>query len=84
MGLPSTRANENQCRPRESGDPLSVGRKMDSRFRGNDESGRDFQGEIRRGVCPERQSEILRSAQNDKRRAQDDSEGLRMTAKGSE
>jgi hypothetical protein len=32
-----------------------------------------------RGVYPERQSEILRSAQNDKRRAQDDTEGLRMT-----
>jgi len=30
------------------------------------------QGEIPRGVYPERQSEILRSAQNDKRRAQDD------------
>ena len=28
------------------------------------------QGEIPRGVYPERQSEILRSAQNDKRRAQ--------------
>jgi hypothetical protein len=35
-----------------------------------------------RGVYPERQSEILRSAQNDKRRAQDDSEGLRMTSEG--
>ncbi len=37
------------------------------------------QSEIPRGVYPERQSEILRSAQNDKRRAQDDSEGLGMT-----
>ena len=49
-----------------------------------------------RGVYPERQSEILRSAQNDKRRAQDDKrraqddsewlgmtrEGLRMTREG--
>jgi hypothetical protein len=37
------------------------------------------QGEIPHGVYPERQSEILRSAQNDKRRAQDDSEWLGMT-----
>jgi len=37
-------------------------------------------GQALRGVYPERQSEILRSAQNDKRRAQDDSEGLGMTA----
>jgi hypothetical protein len=44
----------------------------------------NIQGKIPRGVYPERQGEILRSAQNDKRRAQDDSEGLRMTAKGSE
>jgi hypothetical protein len=36
-------------------------------------------GQALRGVYPERQSEILRSAQNDKRRAQDDSEGLGMT-----
>ena len=36
-------------------------------------------GQALRGVYPERQSEILRPAQNDKRRAQDDSEGLRMT-----
>jgi len=37
-------------------------------------------GQARRGVYPERQSEILRSAQNDKRRARDESEGLGMTA----
>ncbi len=43
----------------------------------------NIQSEIPRGVYAERQSEILRSAQNDKRRAQDDSEGLRMTAKDS-
>jgi hypothetical protein len=42
------------------------------------------QCEIPRGVYPERQSEILRSAQNDERRAQDDSEGLGMKAEGSE
>ncbi|SPE25128.1 hypothetical protein SBA2_250048 [Acidobacteriia bacterium SbA2] len=36
-------------------------------------------GQALRGVYAERQSEILRSAQNDKRRAQDDSEGLGMT-----
>jgi len=36
MGLWPTRGNENQRRPRESGDPLRVGRKMDSRFRGYD------------------------------------------------
>jgi hypothetical protein len=40
---PTTLGNENQRRPRESGDPLWGGRKMDSRFRGNDGSGRDFQ-----------------------------------------
>jgi len=34
MGLWPARGNENQPRPRESGDPLSV--RMDSRFRGND------------------------------------------------
>jgi hypothetical protein len=33
----------------------------------------NFQSEIPRGVYPERQSEILRSAQNDKRRARNDS-----------
>jgi len=37
------------------------------------------QSEIFSGVYPEWQIEILRSAQNDKRRAQDDSEGLGMT-----
>jgi hypothetical protein len=36
MRLWSTQGNENQHRPREIGDPLWVGRKMDSRFRGND------------------------------------------------
>jgi len=40
------------------------------------------QSEIPRGVYPELQSEILRSAQNDKRRAQNDSEELRMTSEG--
>jgi len=46
MGLLPTRENENRRRPRESGDPLGVGGKMDSRspafaedkLRGNDES----------------------------------------------
>ena len=42
MGLRPTLGNENQRRPRESGDPMWVGAKMDSRFRGNDESGHDF------------------------------------------
>ncbi len=37
---------------------------------------------IPREVYRERQSEILRSAQNDKRRAQDDSEGLGTTRCG--
>jgi hypothetical protein len=36
MGLWPTLGNENQRRPRASGDPLWVGRKMDSRLRGND------------------------------------------------
>jgi hypothetical protein len=36
MGLWPTLGNENQRRHRESGDRLWVGRKMDSRFRGND------------------------------------------------
>jgi hypothetical protein len=36
-------------------------------------------GQALRGVYPERQSEILRAAQNDKRRAEDDTEGLRLT-----
>jgi len=36
MGLWPTLGNENQRRHRESGDPIWVGRKMDSRFRGND------------------------------------------------
>jgi len=36
MALWPTRPNENQRRPRESGDPWWVGTKMDSRFRGND------------------------------------------------
>ena len=39
MGLRPTLGNDNQRRPRESGDPLWIGTKMDSRFRGNDESG---------------------------------------------
>ena len=47
MSLWPTRGNENQCRrPRESGDPFSAA--MDSRFRGNDESGGDFR-EAREG-----------------------------------
>jgi len=45
MGLRPTRGNENQRRPREGGDPFQV----DSRFRGNDPCGRDFQ-ERRVGV----------------------------------
>jgi hypothetical protein len=40
------------------------------------------QSEILRVVYPERQSEILRFAQNDSEWAQDDSEGLRMTGVG--
>jgi len=44
MGLWPTLGNENQRRHRESGDPIWVGRKMDSRFRGNDESEWDFGG----------------------------------------
>jgi len=43
MGLRPTLGDENQRRPRESGDPLWAGRKVDSRFHGNDESGRDHQ-----------------------------------------
>ena len=51
MGLRPTRTDENQRRPRASGDRSRVGRMMDSRspafaedkLRGNDESGRDFQ-----------------------------------------
>ena len=39
MGLWPTRGNENPRRPRAGGDPC----RMDSRLRGNDESGRDFQ-----------------------------------------
>jgi len=36
-------------------------------------------GQALRGVYPERQCEILRYAQNEKLRAQDDSEGLGIT-----
>ena len=45
MRLGTTQGNENphRRRPRKSGDPWWVGTKMDSRLRGNDESGRDFQ-----------------------------------------
>ena len=45
MRLGTTQGNENphRRRPRKSGDPWWVGTKMDSRVRGNDESGRDFQ-----------------------------------------
>jgi len=64
MGFWPTRGNEDQRRPRESGDPLWVGRKLHSRFRGNDESGRDFQKSCRRrGIshCVEdTQSEVPR------------------------
>ena len=46
MGLQPTQGNENPhcCRPRAGGDPRAV----DSRFRGNDESRRDFRGSRRR------------------------------------
>jgi hypothetical protein len=40
------------------------------------------QSEILRGVYRERTAEILRFAQNDRRRDQDESEELRMTSEG--
>ena len=53
MGLWPTRGNENPRRPRAGGDPW----RMDSRLRGNDESGRDFQERVPMGLWPTRGNE---------------------------
>ena len=51
MGRWPTRDDENQCRPRESGDPSFVRNTMDSRFRGTDEIGVIFRGASRDAPC---------------------------------
>jgi len=61
MGLWPTRSNENQRRPRESGDPFSVRNTMDSRLRGNDVVFGGAAGdEESRSALKASQSEILR------------------------
>ncbi|SPE32546.1 hypothetical protein SBA2_680018 [Acidobacteriia bacterium SbA2] len=54
--------------------PWDIERSERPRFAHGQISDNIDQSEIPRGVYPDRQSEILRSAQNDKRRAQDDSQ----------
>ena len=63
MGLRPTRDNENQCRrPRESGDP----RPVDSRLRGNDESGRDFQESEARDLALPAQDKLRQESRSER------------------